>query len=252
MEKDDKLLAALIEDKARQCEDQYIETHTAFLDLREQSLALGTVRTLGSACPRHRFCGGYEEAERRILVFMPDYEEEPDPSVLSVLRVRSAKGSKPLTHRDYLGSLLALGIKREVTGDIIVSENGADIIVLSDMAEFLLSNYSKAGHVNLSAQIVGIGELDTGTIRIEKITDTVASVRLDSVLASAFSLPRSRAQEAVARGIVFVNDREAHKPDAELSEGDKIVLRGKGKCVLAEIGGRTRKDRVRIAINRYL
>lgn len=200
---------------------------------------------------RTLFYGGYEDAERVVLINLPDYARLADNNPLTVIRACKAEGSRDLTHRDYLGSLVGLGIKRELLGDILVREDGADIIVLSDIAEFILSNYCKAGRTALSLSQHHISELIVPKIKRTRITDTVASLRLDSVTASAFGLARGKAAEAIGRGIVFVNHLEVTKPDFQVKEGDKITLRGKGKACLTEIGGRSRKDRVYITIERY-
>ena len=171
---------------------------------------------------------------------------------LAVLRAATRRGSRKLTHRDYLGSLLSLGIKREVTGDILVREDGADILILRDIADFLLANYEKAGHTSLALSIVGLQDLNTGAVRTEEKRVAVASLRLDSLLSAAFGLSRGKAQEAIRSGIVLVNSRVLLKPDFLLQEGDKMVLRGRGKAVLREVSGRTKKDRTFVVLERYL
>ncbi len=88
-------------------------------------------------------------------------------------------------------------------------------------------------------------------MNIEERQDTVASLRLDNIVASAFGLSRAKAAEAIRRGMVSVNSMEALKVDMEIKECDKIAMREKGKAVLAEIGGTSRKDRIRIKINKY-
>lgn len=260
--KEDKILLAQIADKIAQCEDKYIVTSTGFLDAHQQSLARQFCRkNFVPVCDaygeqpdlpiRTLFYGGYEEAERVILLNLPDYAFLQDMNPLTVIRAVKAPGSKELTHRDYLGSLIGLGIKRELIGDILVREDGADIICLSEIADFILTNYYKAGRTNLSLSQHDMGELVIPQTKRTQITDTVASLRLDSVTASAFGLSRGKAAEAIGRGLVFVNHVETTKTDFQLSEGDKITLRGKGKACLVEVGGRSRKDRQYITIERY-
>ena len=87
---------------------------------------------------------------------------------------------------------------------------------------------------------------------METVKDTVASLRLDNVIASAFRLSRAKAAEAIRSGLVFVNSMESEKPDMQVEEGSKLVLRGKGKAYLREVGGRTRKDRTYIVIERFM
>ena len=177
--------------------------------------------------------------------------------LLSVVRVSAPKGGRGLTHRDYLGSLLALGLDREVTGDILVrgpdekTGGGADIIVETGVAEFIEMNYNKAGHTNLTVEILPIDALDTGLVNIVEKRDTVASLRLDNIVSSAFAVSRSKAAEAIRRGIVSVNSVECLKVDQIIEEGDRVTLRGKGKIALAEVGGRSRKDRIIVTFNLY-
>ena len=250
MEKDEKLLLALAEDKARQCEIRGSLAHTGFLSLAEQAV-------LERAHPRGFFWGGYEDAERKILLFLPEWMEAEDAlqgedCPLAVLRVGLAKGAPALTHRDYLGSLLALGVERSVAGDILVREGGADILVLRDMAAFLQQNWTQAGRAALQTEILAMSELRQAETRAVEKRDTVASLRLDSVLAAMFSLSRGNAQEAVRQGLVAVNGHLAVKPDSMLSEGDRVSLRGKGKAVLKEVSGKSRKDRDCIVFERFL
>ncbi|MBR3786717.1 MAG: RNA-binding protein [Firmicutes bacterium] len=265
--KEDAFFLGQLADKIDQCENKYITTYTSFMDGHQQSIARIHCRKnfipvadedrygpgdMGSIpATRSIFYGGYPDAERVILINLPDYAFLENENPLTVIRATKAEGSRELTHRDYLGSLVGLGIKRELLGDILVREDGADIICMSDIAEFILMNYCKAGRTNLSLEQRDIKDLIVPARKTQMITDTVASLRLDSVAASAFGLSRGKASEAITRGIVFVNHMEVTKPDYQLSEGDRITLRGKGKAVLSEIGGKSRKDRQYIKIERY-
>ncbi|MBQ9890883.1 MAG: RNA-binding protein [Firmicutes bacterium] len=267
MTREEQILSATIQDKCRLAEKRGIPMHTGFLTPAEANFAEAVCRAegvfpagRGGSGTEYLLDGGYEDADRRICVLFPSgpdgfrTEESPEPSdrFLCVLKVSVPKGSKPLTHRDYLGSLLGLGVERSVAGDILVRENGADIIVLRDMADYLAQNLTSVGRAQVSVSVAELSELDLGQQRTEEYRDTVASLRLDSVAASAFRLARGKAQDAIRAGLVSVNGRQVEKPDAELSEGDRISLRGKGKAVLSEAGGRTRKDRIAVVITRYL
>ncbi len=246
MTKEDSILLKQIEDKKRQCEEQYCESYTAFLDVHQIALAENEFKFT-----KHKLYGGYDDAERRIIVFLPDYLDDISDDPLEILRVRIPKGGKTLGHRDYLGSILSLGIDRNVTGDIIVRDFGADIIILKSMEEFLLANYNQAGHTKLSVEILPISELDLGEVHTSIKHDTVASLRLDNIVGSAFNLSRTKAQEFIKSGIVFVDNIQCEKYDKEIAENSKIVLRGKGKVVLKSIGNKTRKDRIYIELEIY-
>ena len=255
--REDSLLLARIDDLHRMCVQQYSITCSDFLDLRQRSLVESEYRYDESL----RFYGGFDDAERCIAVFVPDYieediaryfEENEDECPVALMKVNTARGNGKLTHRDYLGSMTGLGIRREKTGDILVREDGADIFILKDVADFLRYNYDKAGRTPIKVEIVPAGEAVTVKQEFKVITDTVASLRLDSVLSSAFGISRAKAQEAVRRGIVFVNSSLCEKPDCQVREGDRFVIRGKGKARLAETGGKSRKDRIYIKVEKYI
>lgn len=248
MNEDEALLAG-IEDKIRQCIDNYMITNSAFLDMRQRTLA--EARCRGHKGLRWRFYGGYEDAERTVAVFLPDYAELADNDPLALLRITS-DGRGALTHRDYLGSLMGLGIKREMIGDILVREKGADIVIMKDMGDFLLYHYGKAGRTSLKAELASIDQVIVSENRVEEKRDTVASLRLDNLVSSAFSLSRGKAAEAIEGGLVFVNGMQSVKTDRQMKEGDKLVLRGKGKVLLKEVGGVTKKDRTYIVFDKYL
>lgn len=251
--KEDKMLLALVEDRFRQAGEQYMMTSTGFLDLRQRALAESRCREIsrGQSEIRCEFFGGYEDAERTIALFLPEYAQIED-APLCVVRAEAPAGGRRLTHRDYLGSLTGLGLKRDVIGDILTREDGADIIVLEEISDFLLYHYEKAGRTSLKLEALPLSELKLPEIRTILQKDTVASLRLDNVIASAFSMSRAKAADAIRAGLVFVNSMQVEKTDAQVQEGDKLVLRRKGKAFLREVGNRTRKDRIFIVTERYL
>ena len=250
----DELITARIEDKISQCRDGYYVTSTGLLDTHEQALAIAASRH--AAGVRTFMYGGYDEAERRMLVCVPRdlplNDEEAAEGLLRVLRVRLPAISRELSHRDYLGSLLGLGIDRRLTGDILVRLDGADILIVPGIEEFLLKELHRIGSVEVKTEAVSAGELIIPVERVEFIKDSVSSVRLDSIVSSAFRISRGKAAEAVRRGLVSVDHAECVKPDAAVHEGSSIVLKGKGKAVLEETGGESRKGRIRIVIKRYI
>lgn len=248
--KEEKMLLAAASDRLRQCEEQYIPTRSDFLDMHQRSLVESMLKNEKHDC-RVEFFGGYDDAERVVCCFLPEYASAQEDSGLAVARVTVSPGGRQLTHRDYLGSLLGLGIKREKTGDIIVRPEGADIVIAEELSDFILFNYDKAGRTSLSVEILPIDQLHITEKRFRESEDTVASLRLDNVISSAFGISRSRAAEAIKKGIVFVNNTECLKIDKDVSEGDKLVLRGRGKAYLTEIGGISRKGRVYVKFRVY-
>jgi RNA-binding protein YlmH len=245
---EENLIIARAGDQLDRCRNNNFMTNTEFLDLHQQS----AVRRAYGREPEVRFWGGYPEAERVIMLCLPDYLEEPDPEVFTVIRANIArKGGRTPEHRDYLGALTGLGIRREMTGDILVREDGADIIVLSEIADFILAEYGKAGRVELTVSAVPIQELSIPAREPQIITDTVASVRLDNVVASAFRVSRTRAVTMIRQGLVFVDHLESQKPDQKLEENSLISVRHKGRIRLTQIGGTSRKGRCHITLEKY-
>ena len=250
----DELVISRIEDKIRQCRDGYYVTATGLLDSHEQALARQAM--MHSADVRTFLWGGYEGAERRMLVCVPAEipmtDEEAYEGLLEVLRVKKPAISRELSHRDYLGSMLGLGIDRSVTGDILVRDDGADIIIVPEIADFLLEEYVQVGRTHVSREVHPLSELILPEVRTQIIKDTVPSARLDSIIASAFKLSRSKAAEAIRGGIVSVDHIECLKPDARVEEGAILVLRGRGKALLKEIGGESKKGRIWVVIEKYI
>ncbi len=254
---DDKLLLAQAEDLIGRCAARDIPACSGFLDARQQSILR---KKFGErqGDVTIAYSGGYDDADRVVMACLPYYMDGTYfDDVLTVIRAsvpknsEAARSGRALSHSDYLGALMGLGISRSVTGDILVNEGGADIIVLKDMAEFLLQNLTGAGRARISAEEVPLSELRIPEQTWTEAGDTVASLRLDAVLASAFRMSRGKAAEAVRQGLVFVDHMEAGRPDMTVSEGAELVIRHKGKAKLLEVGRRTKKDRIGIRIARY-
>lgn len=257
LRKEDQLMLAKLEDKLNQCRNEYRMAFSHFLDSRQKVLAVNRFkndRELSAQGIRFAAYGGYPDAERVILLFLPDYLSlplSPEEDPLSLLRL-TQKGQQTLSHRDYLGALTGLGVKREIAGDILVREDGADLLVLAEMADFLTDHFEQAGRASLAAKRLPLADLILPEGRREELRDTVASLRLDNLVAAAFSTSRSDAAEAIQRGLVSVNSLILQKPDALVREGDKIVSRGKGKVLLKQVGGMTKKGRISVTLERFL
>jgi len=245
--KEDEIFKAHIKDKHQKCFSKNIQTETGFLDLHQQSIVHEISRDF--SVPFVLF-GGYEDAQRKKLYFLPDYFDAPANNICIINA--EYKGISKLSHRDYLGSVLGLGLKREKIGDILVFDNNAQLIVESDVADFIYTNLSKAGKVNLIVSILDLSSLKHAEQKTKIINDTVMSLRLDSLVSSAFSCSRSDAVKQISAGNVYVNDIQTLKPDKAINEGDKLILRGSGKAYLKSVGNLSRKGRINIQIERYV
>lgn len=263
MTNEDKILIAKIEDKARLCSENSMITSSDFLDMHERSV-VSEIR-LGYSDVKMVFYGIFEAAERTVAVFLPEYvearncdelksyfNENPEDNPLSAIKLEKDKFSPALSHRDYLGALMGLGIRRETTGDIAVDENGCRIAVLSKIAPFIAENMSKAGRGTLKAEIIPASQAEESS-ESAGVPDsfTVSSMRLDSVVKNAFRVSRGDAATAIESGVVFVNDVECVKPDKKVFAGDKIVFRRKGRIIVKDCSSVSKKGRIIVEIMRF-
>lgn len=247
---EDRFLFSKIYDRLTSAEQKNIPANTAFLSPREQVL---TKRMLPGM--QLHFWGGHSDAERSICCWLPDYMDDDyltgDDSPVAVIRAEYYE-KDTLTHRDFLGSLMGCGVKRETIGDIYVGKGTCDIVVTSEILPYVLDNLVSAGRTKLHVERVSQRELRVPETTVKEIRDTVSSLRLDSLVGSAFGMARGKSADLIAAGKVSVNDLPCMKPDKLLSEGDKLSARGYGKAVLQQVGGRTKKDRISIVLERYV
>ena len=247
-----RVLLSRVLDKLEVAEKRNVPAQTGFLSPAQRAAAEDLLAACGH--PRHRFDGGYEGAERTVCVFFPDWQEEDDwaaAEALSAMECAFPKGAA-LTHRDILGSLMGLGITREKIGDILMGEGKAQVIALGETLPILLSQLSQAGRYPLKCREIPLEELEVKPPEVRAIRDTVATLRLDAVAASGFSIGRSKASSLIQAGKLQLNHRECLKPDKPVEEGDVLSCRGLGKCVVKEILGESRKGRVMILLERYV
>lgn len=250
---EDRLLLARVLDRLEQAERRSIPAYTHFLSPGEGVL----VAELLAACghPPHRFFGGYEGAERQVCGFAPSWMEPEDlfsgGEPLAALRITFHE-STGLGHRDFLGSILGLGLTREKLGDLQVGKNTCDVLLLAETAPIVEGQLTQVGRYPVKCVPLPLEELIAVTPEVKVIRDTVATMRLDAVAASGFSLSRSKAAALVESGRVFVNHREMTKPDRTVSEGDHISCKGLGKMTVKEVSGLSKKGRIMVVLERYI
>ena len=251
---DDRLVLAKILDSAEQANARNIPAATDFLTPQQQAAACDLLRLAGVPETSAVLLGGYEGAERNLLLFLPDWLDPEDAESQSPIRcLRAAfREEEKLTHRDFLGSLMGMGIVREKVGDILVGSGSADLMVLDTVAEFLLQSWNSAGRAKLTVTAIEPWEVRVPEVRCQEVRDTVSSLRLDAVASTGFRMARGKAADLITSGRVQVNWRECTKPDKLLSAGDTVSARGFGKFELTEVGGVTKKGRTSIVLKRYV
>ncbi len=247
---EDRVLLAKVWDKICAGFRKNIPAHTGFLSPRQIQL----VQFLFGDQPGLSAFGGYEDAERKMYVYLPEYLTEDylvgKDSPVVCLRASFFKDDT-LTHRDILGALMGCGITRESIGDILMGDHFCDFFITAEIVPYILNNFQNAGRVSLKVIQIPLQDVFVPEQKIEQITDTVASVRLDSILSSGFRISRTAAAEYIACGKVAIDGLNCDKPDKIISEGSKISVRGLGKIMLERIGHTTKKGRISVIIHRY-
>lgn len=252
---EERVLLARVLDKLELAQNRGVPAHTQFLSPGEGASVTDLLNVWGH--PRHLFWGGYGDAERTICVFLPDWQEEddfladPEGPLTAVEAVFPPNAS--LGHRDLLGSLMGLGLTREKLGDILLPGDGrCQVLLLREVLPILRSQWESAGRWKVSLKEIPLADLEARPAQVKTIRDTVATPRLDAVLAAGFSLSRSKASAYISGGKVAVNHRECLKGDKTVEEGDILTCRGLGKCVVKEAPGQSKKGRTMLVLERYI
>ena len=254
---DDMLLAGRIRDLARQAEQNGYLTHTGFLSLSEQSLAMTVLAesSIPQSGKRHLFYGGMQEADRKVLYFLPSYleaedvkaQEDSGEGVLACLKitVRGARFTKEIGHRDCLGALMHLGIGRGQIGDILPERDGTCIwvFVLAGMEEHICRELVTIGRAHVDIEAAAPAACTARPVLIPR-SGSIASVRIDSLIAMVFRVSRSAAQELVSREEVFADGRTVTSSSFTPGPGTRISVRGHGKFIYEGEEKTTRKGRI--------
>ncbi len=254
---EDELLLSQIKDKITECEKNSMITSTDFLDLRKQGIAVSYLKKQSNI--RWMLFGGYDGAERKVVVFLPYYVDdfesfvEADPDGMPFVIFRADKDNfSVLSHRDYLGALTGLGIKREKLGDIIVDEKGCFFFAKDSVARYINQNFTSAGKGTLKITQVKEKPDFKKNISVREMCCFVATPRLDAVVSSVYFISRSKASEYIEHGIVFVNDEQILKPDFRLKVGDKLVLKGKGRAKIKDDSSKSKKGRIALIVDLFM
>ncbi|ATW24946.1 RNA-binding protein [Candidatus Formimonas warabiya] len=197
--------------------------------------------------------GGYDGAERaRLIIFPPACPETSLDFQLAFLQVEGNFKFKEVNHRDFLGALLGLGIGREKIGDILIIENGCQVILDQDIARYVTANWEKVNCVSVRVKEISPHQLTVPVQERKEITSTVASPRLDAVLGVGFSCSRTKTLPDIKGGRIRVNWKVTTDPSFHIQAGDTISYRGKGRMVVDSFSGPTQKGRYFIHVSRYV
>ena len=251
MTREEQQLEKHFRDLARTAYQRGIAVFSDFLNLNELNI-FQSLRGEFSYLETETF-GGYELAERQIAIFRPEapvfYADYP----VKCLKITplNAKFAEDLNHRDYLGAVLNLGIDRACLGDILVEEDAAYLFCLERMADFIRDNLIRIRHTSVYVEQVEAENFHYEP-KYKEVSGTVASVRVDKLLALAFNASRSSLTGLIEGGKVFVNGKLVTSNGYEPKEGDLISVRGMGRFRFRETGGQSKKGREYVILWRYI
>ncbi len=247
----ERMVMRRAEDLCASSEKRWSARYTGFLSDREQDLCAAALNRVG--CDWYRFDGGYDGAERKLLCLAP-FGIECEPPIRFVKVAYSHLCAQPPAHRDCLGAILGLAVERSCIGDLIPSpdEHCIYVAVLQEMAGVLCRELRQAGRVSVRTTLCEEGKAVLPMRPPPKLqTASVASLRLDAVLAAFLNCSRSQAEEYVRTGHVEINHIPQEKAGTPVYEQDLFTVRGKGRFRLEKLGGKSRKDRQWIEYYQY-
>lgn len=258
MEKEETLLRKRFIELSNLAYQRGIVTYSDFLNLNELNI-LHTTPKDSFAVPYKTF-GGYAFSERQMAAFLPDafymYMEEDEIKASYPLKVvqispLNMKYAEELSHRDYLGALLNLGIERSKLGDILIQEKAAYVFVKESLAAFLTEELTRVKHTTVMAKEVDAAEFEY-VPRFEEIKGTVASVRLDSLLSLAYNSSRSKLTALIEGAKVYVNGKLITSNGYQVKENDIISVRGMGRFQYKGMISETKKGRCYVSVHKYI
>lgn len=245
---DDKTFMSQMCDKADRSVKTKTAVYTKFLAPREQNLI--SERMSGFVCVT-KF-GGYDEGERNIICFT-DYDDFYGDMEFPIDALKIvATNKKVYSHRDYLGSILALGIKRELIGDIVMNDECAFVFCHNEISDYIIYNLEKIANARVVIDKWDIKDVNIPKKQFKERNDTVTSLRLDCVISAAANMSRAVSADAVKKGLVSLNYDTNCQVSASVSDGDVISVRGYGKFVIKTDGTLTKKGRYHIQILQYI
>ncbi len=242
---DISLLPARIEDLKDICNKTNTPKFSAFLTAEETAVAVKVFKTSDRYC----LFGGYEGAERVVVAALPDWCEQPQFPIKAI--TFSYRKCDNLSHRDFLGALMSLGIARETVGDILVETGRAVVFVLNDISKFVLTQIDKIGRVGIQITEGYIEPLPQMSKK-QSFVSTVSSMRIDCVAAALCDASRNQISQKIQDGEVLINSICVTKPTVCVKAKDKITIRKMGKFDIVSCEEFSKKGRIILKYDKYV
>lgn len=248
---EDISLGKRIIDIANRVDKNHDIMHTCFLDPHQINIAKGILNAFDDIS--YIIEGGYDKAERNVITIYPEYLEKGNiESSIGFIRIRSKDKTFEFKHATVLGSLMALGIERDIVGDILINKASADIVLYKSMLDYIPIQLEKVGKSSIIIEKIENADIIVNKIEYEQIIKIVTSMRLDVIISALCNISRQEANKLISRELIKVNWEIIDKNSYELKMGDLLSIRGYGRIFIKENLGATKKDNNRILFEKIV
>ncbi|KIL44811.1 RNA-binding protein [Jeotgalibacillus soli] len=226
----------------------YAQKLTDFLDPRQRFILESLIGSTGDILVS--FAGGEGAERKRALIYPSYYSPTQEDFQLQLLEIVYPSKFVHVEHKHVLGSIMALGVKREKFGDILFTDEMLQLVVAKELSSFMMMNFTQIGKSSIKVNEISWDQYLPSNEKWQERFVTLSSLRLDVVMAGVLNLSRQKAKLLIQAGKVKVNFREVDNTSFECAEGDMLSVRGLGRCRIGEIEGKTKKDKWRL--NMYI
>ena len=256
---EDRLLVSKILDKIKISKTRNQIVNTDFLDMYQKKISTDILKIAKEE--NYIFYKPWGETDRAMLIIYPEKFSDlflnnnfNYGTIVKAIKIELPNELKgKYTHRDYLSGIMKLGIKREKIGDILVFDNGADIVVCNEICEYLINSLNQLTRFKKSKiEEIDLKQLRIPEIKKEIIRITVPTLRLDSIVSELAHCSRTSANDIILSQRVFINYENETKNSKQVNIGDILVIRGKGKFIIKELEGKTKKDKLVVIVEHYI
>jgi len=248
-DQDDRDLGERILDKIDLVKERNQQIATKFLNPHQQKIAKKILEQISEI--NYKIDGGYSKAERKRILIFPDYLFPDHQTVpLAFYQIEGNFDFVNLSHRDFLGSIMGLGVQRDYVGDIIIFDDFAQVIVGSEITDEIELNLSSVNEVPIKTSKIDRDDIKFKPENHKEILATVASMRLDAIISAGFGESRSRSSQYITSGKIKLNWKEVDDVSADVEVGDMISFKGRGRLHVAKNRGKSNRGRIKLKLKR--
>lgn len=248
-DKEQHIVMRKIIDKAEAVLKNHDTVYTDFLDPYQRELAYSILNRIDISYYAE---GGLENAERKSIVIYPEYmTKETIENPIKAIKITGNFKFNSVSHRDYLGAIMGLGIKREKVGDIFIKEDCATVVIQAEVLDFLIYNLKSIGKESVEIEEIELCKIEKVEEEFRDVNLTISSLRVDSLISGVCNISRSKSAILIGQNKVKVNWKPINNISYEIKEGDVLSIRKFGRIKLIEHSGKSKKDKEKVVARIY-